>query len=38
MPNGERFSRQSRQIFADGLSPAKKIERRVAEKSAVWVF
>ncbi|WP_207636943.1 hypothetical protein, partial [Oscillibacter sp. 1-3] len=25
MPNGERFFRQSRQIFAGGLTPGKKI-------------
>ena len=25
MPNGERFFRQSRQIFAGGLSPGKKV-------------
>ncbi len=32
MPNGERFFRQSRQIFAGGLPPSKKVSRRVAEK------
>ena len=32
MPKGERFFRQSRRIFAGGLTPGKKIQRRVAEK------
>ena len=32
MPNGERFFRQSRRIFAGGLTPGKKMQRRVAEK------
>jgi hypothetical protein len=32
MPKSERFFRQSRRIFAGGLTPGKKIQRRVAEK------
>jgi hypothetical protein len=32
MPKGERFFHQSRRIFAGGLTPGKKIQRRVAEK------
>ena len=32
MPKGERFFRQSRQIFAGGLTPGKRMQRRVAEK------
>ncbi|MEY8261997.1 hypothetical protein AALA80_16875 [Oscillospiraceae bacterium 50-60] len=32
MPNGERYFRQLRQIFAGGLTPGKKILRRVADK------
>ena len=32
MPKGERFFRQSRRIFAGGLTPGKKMQRRVAEK------